>query len=420
MITNATTRFTAAGALLLTLAAMQGCKSAPEKEETPVVAVQAEKVATGDLTQTVAAEATLVPQAQAAIVPKISAPVKRFLVQRGSPVHAGEVLAVLDNADLAAAVTDAKGQLTQAQASYTTTTQATVPEGLRQAQQNVKQTKAALDVQQQQTQSRANLYAQGAIPRRDYETAQSALVQAQAAYDVAAQHLVLQEKIAQSGTVANAQGGVTSARGRYQAAEAQLDYASVRSPISGVVTDRPLYAGEMAQAGQPLLTVMDTSVLLAKVHLPQEQAAELQVGDAATVDVEGTEQTADGSVSLISPALDPGSSTVEVWVKIPNAQAHLKPGVPVHVSITANTLHNVVLVPVESINTTKTGGSSVMVIGSDSVAHEREVKLGATDGKDTQVLSGVQSGETVVTTGAHSLEDGTKVTVGAPDDEEKP
>ena len=81
----------------------------------------------------VSAEAILFPLEQAAITPKISAPVKKFLVKRGSRVHAGELLAVLENEDLAAAATDNHGALEQAQATYQTTTGAGLP-GLREIQ----------------------------------------------------------------------------------------------------------------------------------------------------------------------------------------------------------------------------------------------------------------------------------------------
>lgn len=409
---------------VLLVVAVQGCKKkAAADDDTgsdakPVVTVQAEKVAMGSITETVQADSVLQPLAQAAVVPKISSPVKKFYVQRGAKVRAGQVLAVLENADLAASVVDTRGSLTQAQAAYNTATKATVPEDLTTAEANVEQTKAALEVQRQQTESRANLLAEGAIPKRDYDTAKAALVQAQGAYDTAVQHLSGLKRASSQATVLNAQGGLESARGKYENAGAQLSYATIRSPLSGVVTDRPLFVGEMAQAGTPLLTVMDISSVLAKVHLPEEQAVRLKVGDKAHAQVQGEDDTADGAVSLVSPAADAGTTTIEVWVKIPNRDAHLRPGTPVHVSIEERTLDNITTVPNESIITTKTGGTAVMVIGSDNVAHERDVKLGVTDGKDTQVLEGVHVGEMVVTTGSQSLEDGTAVKVGAADEDE--
>lgn len=399
--------------------ALTGCRKNADDSVEPTVTVQAEKAAVGELTETVQADTVLLPQSQTAIVPKISSPVKRFLVERGSVVHAGQTVAILENADLAAAVEDTKGSLEQAQASYNTTTKAAVLEDMKTSELAVAQAKANLDVQKTQTDSRQSLLAQGAIPRRDYETSKAALVQAQATYDLAAQHLHSLQSVSSLATMEGAHGGLQSARGKYDAAGAALSYSMVRSPIRGVVTDRPLYSGEIAQAGQPLMTVMDTSSLIAKVHLPQEQTLGLHVGDKATVSVQGADQSADGAVSLISPALDAGSTTLEVWVKVPNARAKLKPGTPVHVSIEAKTLANVTTVPAESVVTTKTGGTAVLVVGSDGLAHEREVKLGVSDGKDTQVLEGVKAGEMIVTTGAHSLEDKTKVEVGAGDADDK-
>src|SRR5271168_1548702 len=175
-------------ALLCLGALLTGCKKA-EEVAPPEVSVQAEQVERGALTEYVSGETILVPEAQAAIVSKISAPIKKFLVQRGSRVKKGELLAVLENADLAAAVRDSQGALKQADASYATTTKAGVIEDLQKAQLDLAQAKANLDLQQSIVDSRQNLLQQGAIPRRDFDTARAALVQAKAAYDIAKQHL---------------------------------------------------------------------------------------------------------------------------------------------------------------------------------------------------------------------------------------
>ena len=76
---------------------------------------------------------------------------------------------------------------------------------------------------------------------------------------------------------------VEAARGHHETVQAQVGYSEIRSPINGVVTDRPLYAGEMANAGTPLLTVMDVSSVVARVNLSQEQAKNVKVGNPATL-----------------------------------------------------------------------------------------------------------------------------------------
>jgi multidrug efflux pump subunit AcrA (membrane-fusion protein) len=399
-------------------ALLSGCKKT-EDVASPEVSVQAEKVERKPLTEYVSGEAILMPQAQAAIVPKISAPIKKFFVQRGSRVKNGQLLAVLENADLAAAVQDSQGALKQADASYATTTKAGVIEDLQKAQLDLAQAKANLDLQQSIVNARQNLLQQGAIPRRDLDTAQAALVQAKAAYDIANQHLNSLKSVSQSATISSAEGALESAKGKYEAAQAGLSYSEIRSPIDGVVTDRPLYAGEMANTGQAIVTVMDTSSLLAKVHLAQQQTIGLKLGDDATLTFTGQDEPAHGKISLISPALDAGSTTLEVWVTVPNKTGKYKAGTPVHVSLAARTLPDAVTVPNEALISTKSGTSAVMVVGPDSVAHQKDVKTGITDGHDTQILSGVQPGDQVVTKGAYGMDDGTKVKIvaaGAEDD----
>ncbi len=245
-------------ALLFFGAVLSGCKKADEAPS-PEVSVQAERVERKPLTEYISGETILVPQAQAAIVPKISAPIKKFFVQRGVHVKQGELLAVLENADLEAAVRDSRGVLKQADANYATTTKAGVIEDLQKAQLDLAQAKANLDLQQSIVDSRKNLLQQGAIPRRDLDTANAALVQAKAAYDIANQHLNSLKSVSQSATINNAEGALDSAKGKYEAAQAGLSYSEIRSPIDGVVTDRPLFAGEMANTGQAVVTVMDTS-----------------------------------------------------------------------------------------------------------------------------------------------------------------
>ena len=76
----------------------------------------------------------------------------------------------------------------------------------------------------------------------------------------------------QAGRYQDGQRAAQSAKGKLLNSEAQLSYSEVRSPITGFITDRPLYPGEMASAAAPLLTVMDISQVIAKAHIPQTEA----------------------------------------------------------------------------------------------------------------------------------------------------
>jgi HlyD family secretion protein len=402
-------------ALVLPLVLLSGCKkeAAPETE----VTVQAEHPEQAAMSERIVADAVLAPVAQAAIAPKISAPVAKFYVQRGAKVKEGELLATLENKDLVAAAMDNKGSYAAAQAAYATATKAQVPEDTLKAESDLAQAKANLDLNQSIVKSRKQLFAEGAIPGRDLDTAVAALVQAQAAYDAAAKHLDSVHSVSREAALKSAQGQLDSAEGKYKGAEAQVSYSEIRSPINGVVTDRPLFAGETAPAGAPLLTVMDTSTLLAKTHIGQSLAQRLKVGGEASLTVPGVTDPVSAKVSLISPALDAGSTTVEVWLKIDNKDGKLKVGTPVKVSITGRTIDKAWKIPSAAILTAQDGSKSVMVVGSDGAAHKKAVTVGIVDGDDVQVLSGLDPSDNVITSGAYALDEGTKVKVGPADDD---
>jgi RND family efflux transporter MFP subunit len=399
-------------ALLLPL----GCKKA-EEAPTPEVSVQAAHPEQGSISDQIAADAVLSPLAQAAISPKVTAPVKRFYVQRGSRVHAGELLATLENNDLAAAALDNQGSYTAAQATFETATKATAPEDLTKARLDLAQAKANLDLAQSIVTARGQLFSQGAIPGRDLDTAKSALVQSQAAYDIAKEHFESVQSVSHKAALAGAQGNLDSAKGKYLGAEAELSYTEIRSPIDGVVTERPLFVGETAAAGTPVITVMDTSALIAKLHIAQTQAQELALGAAATLTVPGIAEPVPATVSLISPALDPGSTTVEVWLRVENAKGALKAGTPVHASIQGRTISNALTVPAAAIQSSPDGtGKFVLVIAPDSTAHKRPVTLGIQNADVVQILSGLTPSDVVISTGAYGLDENTKVKIGANSD----
>ena len=393
--------------------------TACSKTEAPApveVTVQAAHPERSDISEQITADATLAPLAQAAISPKVTAPVKRFYVQRGSRVKAGQLLATLENSDLAAAALDNKGALSAAQGTYDIATGATVPEDVAKAQLDLAQATANLNLAQSIVDSRTQLFSQGAIPGRDLDTAKAALVQAKAAEELARQHEQSVQKISHQAALETAQGQLTSAKGKYQGAEAQLSYTEIRSPISGVVTDRPLFAGETASAGNPVVTVMETSALLAKLHLSQKQAQQLSLGASASIVVPGVTDPVPAKVSLISPALDPGSTTVEVWLRLENPKGAFKAGTPVHAIMTGRTAPNALVLPVDAIQTGPDGVSKfVLVVSPQAAAAKKAVTLGILNSESAQVLSGVSAADNVITTGAYGLDEGTKVKVGAPD-----
>src|SRR2546427_1203963 len=389
----------------LFLAACSG--NAPDKE--PVVTVQAAPVQNTTIQRTDNAEASLFPLQQAAITPKISAPVRTFQVKRGAKVHKGQLLAVLENRDLAAAAQENKGTYEQAEAAYTSTTAAGLPEEIQRAKLDTQAAKQALDAAEKVYKSREVLFQQGALPRRQLDEAGVSLTQARNAYDLAQRHLDSLMAVGKQQTLKSAHGQLESAQGKYQGAEAQLSYSEIRSPIDGVVTDRPLYPGEMSAAGVPLITVMDISQIIARAHIPQPEAALLKVGEKATITAPGEQNPVAGTVTIVSPALDPNSTTVEVWVQAKNPGQHLKPGTSVKLSMLAQSIPDALVIPAAGLLIGQDGSTSVMQIGADNHAHQKTVRVGIRQGDQIQITEGLKAGAKIVGSGAYGLPDNTAI-----------
>jgi HlyD family secretion protein len=403
----------AALALLMVLSLSLGC-SGEKGDKEPTVSVQVVPVEKAAIHHVIKAQAILFPKQQAAIVSKISAPVQKFLVKRGSPVRKGELLAVLENRDLAAASQENQGAYDQAQAAYETTTAASLPEEIQKAEAEAQQSKQALEAQEKVYQSRQQLFEQGALPRKELDQSGVEIIQARNQYSIARKHLDTLQAIGKQQELKAAAGQLKSAKGKYLGAEAQLSYSEIRSPINGVVTDRPLYPGEMAAAGTAIVTVMDVSAVIAKAHIPQADAALLKTGDKGTMAVPGLDEPVEGTITVVSPALDPSSTTVEVWLEAKNAKKQLRPGTSVQLSLTAKTVKDALVVPASAVIGAADGSSAVMLVAGDARAHQKTVKIGIREDDDVQILEGVSEGDKVVAMGAYGLPDNTKITAQEP------
>lgn len=397
-------------ASLLLVVLFAGCQPA-EKEREPVVKVRVAAAEKTALSQIITADAVLFPLKQATVSPKITSPILEFKVQRGSRVQKGQLLAVLENRDLTAQAEASKGDFEQADASYAITVNSGLPQQIQKAELDAAAAKSAFDAAQKVYDSRKDLYQQGAIPRKDLDSAEVALAQARSQYQQAQKLAADLERMGKEQLMKAAKGTRESAEGHYRAAAAQLSYSEIRSPIDGVVTDRPLYVGDLATANQPILTVMDTSSLVAKAHIPQSEAVQLKAGDFAEIKTQNMEESAKGQVSLVSPALDTGSTTVEVWVETRKPSSLLKPGMTVSIEIKAKTVRDAVVVPMAAIFKNAEGAYYIVLAGADQKAHQKPVQLGVKTAEMAQIVSGLSVGDSVIVVGGYAIPDGAAIEV---------
>jgi HlyD family secretion protein len=165
---------------------------------------------------------------------------------------------------------------------------------------------------------------------------------------------------------------------------------------------------------------MDISRVIARANIPVAQAVALKAGLSATISQTDADIQGAGKITVVSPAVDPNSTTVEVWVEAANPGERFKPGATVRVEIIAETIKEAIVVPPAALLPSAEGGVQALVVGADSAAHEKKIEVGVREADKVQIVKGLDAGEKVIIVGGVGLEDKAKVKVVAAGEGEKP
>ncbi|HXZ89081.1 MAG TPA: efflux RND transporter periplasmic adaptor subunit [Candidatus Binataceae bacterium] len=271
---------------------------------------------------------------------RVSARVTEVRVHAGDRVSRDQILVTLDASDLRAQVAQAHGQLTAAQGDLD---------------------RAAADKQRFSA-----LFARGSVTAHEHDAAE-------AAYSDAA-------------------GRVAQARAALAAAQAGLEYATVRSPVAGVVVERLTEPGDLAMPGKPLVRLYDENALRVQLEVPEDLARYIELGTLLDVTVAGNGVSYHTQVNEIVPASDPSSRIFLIRAPLPSGQ-RLQPGMFARASFTAGA-ETVLTVPRDAIQ--EVGQLETARIVSDGKVETRMVSLGRRLDRRVEVLAGLRAGDRVL------------------------
>jgi RND family efflux transporter MFP subunit len=264
------------------------------------------------------------------------------------------------------------------------------------------------------------LFERGGISRKDLEASQLDLTTAEDELRLQEQTVSLRGRSLNPNDRALAAARTAQAQQHLATLDAQLSYATIRSPITGIVTEQFQYEGEFASAGGKLVTIADTSTVIVKVPFADTVTAQLKAGDAAKVlPTDTSAEEMSGQITLLSRSSDSTNRTVEVWVTLGNSAGKLRANGAAQVTVFANSKSDAVVVPSSAVTLEASNADegTVMVVDAQNVAHETKVKIGIRTPDRIEIVEGLQGGETIVIEGNYALPDGTKVETKA--DEEK-
>jgi multidrug efflux pump subunit AcrA (membrane-fusion protein) len=391
---------------------LRSSKSEAETEVTPTVSVKVAKAEKETIAAPVTAVGTIWPREKADVAAKISAQIKSMALLKNKVVRAGEVIAVLESRDLQAQRAEAVGALTEARANERSVVTGTIPKTNAEDQKALTDARAKVNVARATYERRRVLYEKGGISKKDLEASQLDLTTAEDELRLEEQTIALRTHSLNPNDRALAAARTAQAQQRVATLDAQLSYATIRSPITGIVTDQFQYEGEFASAGGKLVTIADTSTVIVKAPFSDTAVAQVKTGDTATVVPTDTSAEAmHGQVTLLSRSSDPTNRTVEVWVTLGNSDGKLRANGAAQVTIAANSKNDAIVVPASAITleTSNANEGTVMVVDDQNVAHETKVTIGIRTPDKIEIVEGLKGGETVVVEGNYALSDGTKL-----------
>lgn len=196
----------------------------------------------------------------------------------------------------------------------------------------------------------------------------------------------------------------------YDLAKLELDYTTVRAPISGIIAQRFIKVGNTLRANDPTFHISDFDPLLAIMHAPERELGKLKTNQVAIVSVDALkESTFEGTIKRISPIVDPTTGTFKVTIEVKDKSRQLKPGMFGRVRIIYDTRLGTLLIPKQAV-IEEDENTSIYVV-QDSQAFRKPIERGYTDSKYVEILSGIEEGVQVITAGQGSLRDSTRVDV---------
>jgi membrane fusion protein (multidrug efflux system) len=257
------------------------------------------------------------------------------------------------------------------------------------------------------------------------ETAQLAEVRAQLAEaerDLRRIERLHGQGVASSARLDEAQTAVRLARARCDAAAARgalteraVRDSSVKAPFAGLLLRRLANEGEFVAVGDPLFEIVALDPLEVEFHLPEGDSARAAPGSPLEIQVAPHPgEVFPALVTMVAPALDPGSRTLRVKGEVPNSAHRLRPGLFARVVVDLGERTDVAMIPREAV-LQRADGSVVFRLNGSDRAERRVVRLGASVGERVEVIEGVAPGDWILVRGHSRLVDGARVSLRDPE-----
>ncbi|RXT15261.1 efflux RND transporter periplasmic adaptor subunit [Ammoniphilus sp. CFH 90114] len=415
-----------------------GCSKKEEvsqASETAAVPVQVETVKEGTVEEKAGISGKLAPNETVQVSPKVNGKISKIHVTLGQQITQGDILFTLDQADLANAVKQAQAGYDVAVANLKQSESST-SQGINQAEGTVVQTNNAIiqaenglaQATQALQDAMANeqrikqLFEAGAVPTIEMEKAETALKNAELALKNAETTLANAKSSYDNAkkSLQNVQGktGVEVARASVQQAQVslqnakdQLANATVKAPISGIISLVQGATGQMASPQAPVVQIVNIDPMLVKAHISENEMISVKMGMKVNLEIPALQKKQEATVTAVSPVMDSQLKAYPIEISIPNPTGELKADMVVDVKLSSQTKGQVKSLVVPRKAVLEEQGKRYVFLVEEDIAKKVEVSTGKETSEWTQIKTGLSANDIIVVKGQTLLQDQSKVEI---------
>jgi RND family efflux transporter MFP subunit len=359
----------------------------------PAITVGVTKVVNKSLGRQITLSSELVPFQEIDVYAKESGYVKKLLVDYGSHVKAGQVMAILEIPELEA-------QLQEDQAE------------IKNATNQVSRAQHELNRYQAQYNALHLQYTR----LNDVFKSQPGIVAQQEVDDAQGKDLAASSQVdAGQAALEASQSQLSVAKAKLTHDQSLFDYSKITAPFAGVVTERYANLGTLVQAGtgsstqaMPIVKLSQDDLFRLVIPVPESYVRYIRVGDHVDVNVPSLNRTFPGKVARFSVDVREDTRTMHTEVDVVNSQHVLLPGLYADAELVLDRKDDVPTVPVQALNHER-DKTTVFVVNGNGELEDRSVQLGLQTASDAEITSGLSQGELVVVSDRSGLKAGEKV-----------
>jgi len=381
-------------------------------ERSPINRIPVETVLLhrGSLDRRLQLTGTIVPEAKVDVFSKVSGILERIGVEQGDRVKTDHIIAMVEGEEREARIQESRAALDVLKARWEQMETGARPEEIVQAEELVRQTEARWKNSLDNYKRLKTLKERDFISQQHLDEAMLQVTISEAEHNSAKEKLTLMRKGARQEDRDALLAQIRQAEATLKLAVINLKNATIRAPISGIISQRFLDRGAFVTTNTPLIRIVAMDIVKVVVHVVESELAQFRAGAIAEIRVDTyPDELFRGSVVRISPTVDPESRTADVEIQLDNKDHRLKPGMFARVSLVMQRREGILLLTKDSL--LRESGTTGVFVHDSGRALLREVRLGLEGEQYVEILTGLREGDEVIVAGQYELRDGMPVNV---------